>query len=921
MSLRHGVALGVDLGTSNTVVGFVLPGETLPRVLSIPQRVAAHTEEARELLPSTLYAPIAGEVAGDPGFFPGAFAKARAGEVPSRGVPSHKSWLGHAAADRRAAILPFGISEDLAGPRISPCDAAHRVLEHVHHAWMAAHPERPLGEAIVALTVPASFDDDARELTRIAAERAGLGPSLRLLEEPVAALYDYLSRDDAEATLAGLPEGSLVLVCDVGGGTTDLSLVRIEHHEGRPTLTRVASGRHLLLGGDNMDLALAHAIEDRFVQAGDKLSPARFGELAASCRAAKERLFSTDAVEANVTLLGQGSKLVGGSRTATLPRALAEEIVSAGFFPVVARGEAPRGPTTALRGLGLPYERDPAVTRHVAAFLARHASEGHVRAIFLNGGVFRADRLRRALTVGLAACFETEPVLLPNPDPDLAVARGAAIYARLLARGDGAKIRGGSARSYFVGVGDGGGGAAKAVCVVPRFAEESATFETTTPFLLTLGTRARFSLFASDVDKSEAGTVVALDDTRFFPLPDLVAKLGEPGEVGRAKVVVRGEVTAVGTLDLQCVNEHGRAFRLSFRLDPRDEGTPSLPPASILSPAPVSLGSNRPTRAHSSPARDRALELVTAVFGKKADEGARATKDLPRELEKVLGEKGTWPVDTARAIADVLLANPGSRKRSADHERVWFQLVGHGLRPGRGFEGDAARVASFEKTWDGKLGFPDEPRGFAAFFVAFRRVAPGLSRRVQESIGDYAASVLAPNEANPKRPKRMPDAQDELVHLAASLERVPLRLRGLFGEWLFDRVRAKDDPRLWDALGKIGARVPSYGSLHEVLPVSQIEPWLERLVRSEWKKDTRALSRAACLLARATGDRTRDVSDRVRKATLAKLEAARAVPDEPWLRMVREVVLPEDALAEVGLFDDDLPPGLTLVRDAGGEGE
>ena len=917
----RGIALGIDLGTTNTVVGYVPPGETVPRVFAIPQRVTRDTEEARSLLPSTLYAPLAGEVVGDPDFLVGAFAKARAGEVPTHGITSHKSWLCHAAVDRKAPILPFGLAEDLAhdGPRLSPLDASLRVLDHVHRAWNANHAEFPVSEGIVALTVPASFDDDARELTRLAAERAGLGATLRLLEEPVAALYDFIAQEGADEALVSLGAEALVLVCDVGGGTTDLSLVRVTNDGPRPSLTRVASGRHLLLGGDNMDLALAHALEERFVQAGDKLSPARFGELAASCRAAKELLFSSDVAEATVTLVGKGAKLVGGTRRATLPRALAETIVTGGFFPAVARDEAPARPRGALRGLGLPYEHDPAITRHVAAFLTRHAGEGAVRAVLLNGGVFRAARLADALLVSLADCFDGPVRLLPSADPDLAVARGAATYARLLARGESGKIRGGSSRSYFVGIG--AAGEKKAVCVVPRFAEEGAVHETREPLLLTLGTRAKFSLHASDLDKSPAGTIVALDEGKHFPLPDLVAKLGEASETGQTKVTLRGELSQVGTLDLALVRdeagarhvaEEARTFRLAFRLERSDEepksvALPSLPPPSL---APRSID-----RVHSTHSRERALALVALAFGKKADGEPRAVKDLVRELEKILGDKGTWPAETSRAIADELLVNPGARKRTLDHERVWFQLAGHGLRPGRGMPGDAARIAIFEKTWDSKLAFPDEARGFSAFFVAFRRVAQGLSERVELAIADYAASVLAPKETNPKRPKRMPEAQDELVLLAASLERIGPRARALLGEWLFDRVRAKDDARLWDALGKIGARIPSYGPFHDVLPVAPVEAWLERLVKADWKKDSRTFGRAAALLARKTGDRTRDVSERVRALTIQKLETSNAVAEVPWIAMVRDVVLPDDALAEASLFDDDLPPGLSMARE------
>ncbi|HQY60177.1 MAG: Hsp70 family protein [Myxococcales bacterium] len=905
-------AVGLDLGTTNTVLAFTRPAEALARVFPVPQRVTRDTIEALALLPSCLYAPLPGELPGDPSFVVGRFAKGRGAEVPQRAVTSAKSWLCHAAVDRRAAILPFGLDvEGAETPKLSPVEASRRVLEHVQSAWNASHADAPLAEVTLALTVPASFDDDARELTRMAAEQAGL--SVRLLEEPVAAVYDFLGRDDAEATLRELGEGALVLVCDVGGGTTDLSLVRITDTErAAPTLTRVASGRHILLGGDNMDLALAYALEERFVQRGERLPPARFAELTAACREAKEQLFSSDLDSVNVTLLGHGSKLVGGSRTTPLSRELAREVVVGGFFPTAPPGARAAARPAALRGLGLPYERDPAITRHVATFLARvAAAEGtgaaRPRAVLLNGGVFRAPHLAQAFLASLAESFDhgasRGPRLLPNPEPELAVARGAATYARLLARGEGARVRGGSARSYFIGLGD--PGAPKAVCVVPRGAEEGARHAAPERrFSLALGQRARFALYASDVDRSAPGDVVALDDERFFPLPPLVARLGEPLERGAAEVSLEGEVSQIGTLELGCVTETGRRFRLAFRLEPQDS-------ASVAPPAPSPTIAPPTEKVHSALVIAQVDARVAAVFGKRSEATPREVKDLPRELERLLGEKGTWRAETARALADRLLEAPGSRRRSADHERVWFQLVGHCLRPGRGAHGDPERVEALARTWEGRLAFPDEARGWAAFFVAFRRTASGLPAPVQESIAELAAQVLAPREVGLKRPKRLPEAQDELLSLAASLERVPPRARAALGEWLFDRVRAKDDARVWEGLGRLGARVPSYGPAHEVLPAGLVEVWLERLLRAEWGRDAR-FARAAALLARRTDDRARDVSPRLRELTIARLDSAGA--PEVWRHLVAEVVVPEAyPEGEASLFDDELPPGLTLA--------
>ncbi len=335
-------AVGIDLGTTHTVVAWAdLTAPSTPTVFPIPQLVAPAEIAARPLFPSCLYAPVPGEVVADPwGEAPwtsGELARRRGAEVPGRLVASAKSWLCHPGVDRAAPILPWGADEGAADlPRISPVEASARYLTHVRLAWDAAFPGDPLAEQEVVLTVPASFDEIARELTLEAAARAGL--PVRLLEEPQAAFYDFMANaGDAgmRALLDGAGGEALVLVCDVGGGTTDFSLIRVVRREGEGAepfaVERVAVGRHLLLGGDNMDLALAHLCEGRL---GTKLDAARFGQLVSACRSAKERLLSEGAPESvRVTVLGHGARLVGGTLTAEISREEAERVVLDGFFP------------------------------------------------------------------------------------------------------------------------------------------------------------------------------------------------------------------------------------------------------------------------------------------------------------------------------------------------------------------------------------------------------------------------------------------------------------------------------------------------------------------------------------------------------------------------------------------------------------
>ncbi|WP_143137890.1 Hsp70 family protein, partial [Burkholderia ubonensis] len=382
--------VGIDLGTSNTVVAYVENGSDAIRVFDVEQLVGPGEVAAQPLLPSVRYHPAAGELAPDSLRLPwqaaaadstnaagappaviGRYARALGAQVPGRLVASAKSWLSHASVDRLAPILPWGAADGV--DKISPVDASASYLAHVRDAWDAHFPAAPLAEQDVILTVPASFDDGARALTVEAARLAGL-PALRLLEEPQAAFYDWLyrHRGSLRDTLAGARR---VLICDVGGGTTDLTLVDVAlGDDSEPALTRIGVGNHLMLGGDNMDLALARLVETRLTEPGARLSAASLSQLVERCRAAKERLLGDDAPDAvTVTLLGAGSRLIGGARSAELTRQEVEQIVVDGFFPQVAADALPRRARSAIVEFGLPYASDAAVTRHVAAFLARHA--------------------------------------------------------------------------------------------------------------------------------------------------------------------------------------------------------------------------------------------------------------------------------------------------------------------------------------------------------------------------------------------------------------------------------------------------------------------------------------------------------------------------------------------------------------------
>ncbi|HWL84935.1 MAG TPA: Hsp70 family protein, partial [Polyangiaceae bacterium] len=799
--------VGIDLGTTNTLLAWADAVEhpaaasapTGVHVFDIPQFVTRTEIERRPVLPSCLFAPTPGEIESDPfgdaPYVAGEFARRRGAQVPGRWIASAKSWLCHAGVDRTAPILPWG-SDDESVPKISPLDASTRYLAHLKATYDAAHPQAPLSSADVILTVPASFDEDARELTLEAAARAGLqaphatenGRQVRLLEEPQAAFYDCMKRIGPEglAALAARAGGSAraahVLVCDVGGGTTDLSLIRVARDETgqtrqtgqtQPEVSRIATGHHLLLGGDNMDLTLAHLCEERL---GTKLDPGRFAQLVAGCRAAKERLLGAGAPNGvTVTVLGHGAKLVGGALKAHLARDEVEQIVLDGFFPLVARDARPSRARSALVAFGLPYERDVAITRHIAWFVARHVpKETRIDAILLNGGVFRAPRITERIAQVVRAWHEDgkEPEVLPHPDPDFGVARGAVAYGLAL-RGQGVRIQGGAAHGYYVALGDATASRVdaprRAISVVPRGTKEEATVVARDVRLaLTVGRPVRFDLFASDDARVDpAGAVVEVDEEHFRPLPPAAVNFHAEDARGELTVILEGKLSAIGTLDLACVEadpgagKSGRRFRLAFQLraDPRGDG------ADVSVPRRADEGGAR--RGTAAPSlhgkrQDEAYELIARAFGKpRPDASPRDAKDLVRELERVLGDRASWTTLDARALYDALIPFARGRRRTADHERVFWLLAGYCLRPGFGDPGDPTRVAKLAVLFSERLAFTEGPRGWQQFFIAWRRVAAGLDETAQVLILDTFDAFLAPADRGKKKPKKLkPEALD-----------------------------------------------------------------------------------------------------------------------------------------------------------------
>jgi Hsp70 protein len=597
---RSRYVVGIDLGTTNCALAYVDTtegDEAAILQLELPQVVAAGEVAGRTSLPSFIYLPGPNEQpagamklpwAADRDFAVGEFARNFGSQVPTRLVSSAKSWLCHPGVDRRAAILPWKAPETT--KNLSPLDASKQYLQHMAEAWNHRIAADDAGARLdlqeVVLTVPASFDAAARELTVEAAKAAGLA-NVTLLEEPQAAFYAWLDahRDQWRKQVK---VGDLVLVADVGGGTTDLTLIEVGDDDGNLVLTRVAVGDHILLGGDNMDLALAHHAAKLFADKGIKLDFGQMLLLTHSCRRTKESILADPKLKsAPVTVLGRGSKVIGGTMQTDLPRGEVEKLLVDGFFPEVpANAEPTRARATGLTELGLPYAADAGITRHLAAFLNRQSESLKDRktaipsAVLFNGGVFKAESLRSRFTKVVDAWAKAAKAdrtrSLAGTDLDLAVSRGAAYYG-LVRRGKGVRIRGGTARSYYVGVETalpavpGATAPIKALCVAPFGMEEGT--EADVPgqeFGLVVGEPAQFRFLGSTVRRDDVtGTLVEdWSDTvdELAPVSATLAAKGQPA--GRVVPVhIHARVTELGLLELSCRSRDGaQSWKLQFNV-------------------------------------------------------------------------------------------------------------------------------------------------------------------------------------------------------------------------------------------------------------------------------------------------------------------------------------------------------------------
>jgi molecular chaperone DnaK (HSP70) len=921
--------IGIDLGTTNCVLAYLEAGDVQyhPKILPVLQWNSPVSKLESATLPSFNYltTPVEressfhSESAGVPalagGWIPGSYARQRMADTPSRVIHSAKSWLCHGGIDRTAAILPWHSEEVPPENRLSPVQASSAYLTYLKGCWDRAHADGGSGTSFdhqhIVITVPASFDEAAQQLTLEAARLAGYPEGIALIEEPQAAFYDWLGWGRHASILLDLleqtPERTArVLVCDIGGGTTDLSLFEVAGDAKAPggfTLRRVAVSEHLLLGGDNIDLTLAYLFEQRLTGGGRKLSGGQWSQLLVQARELKERILAQEEAGGpespfTLTLAGTGAGLFASTLSATITPAEVRETVLEGFFPDCGPEERPHKKGGGLREWGLPYAEDTAVTRHLAAFLDGR----RVQAILYNGGSVTPAFLRRRLTDLVARWQDSEaPVELQNDAMALAVARGAARYGQiLLTPRAGERITGGHAHALYLEVSGKDKKVPTLVCVLPKGMEanQSVRIENA-EFDLLVNQSVRFQCFFSNRRlRDAAGALVPWREGEFQPLPPLQTAIHLPSDRpkpanNRVRVTLECSLNELGLLQLYCVEREGAGrWRLDFNLrrpvrEEENLGGPEAPPP--------------------APELDATLGLILAVYGKKRDPGLPEAKprQLMRQLEKTLAApRESWNSATLRGLWPAIAQGITRRNRSVDHEEAWLYLAGFALRPGYGFPLDESRIEELWRLFELGMAFPKEKRVQVQWYLLWRRTAGGLNAQRQLKLLESISGKL------PSRPET-----DEILYLAGALERVPLDRKQQLVKVLTAGLRKPQSgsavPYAW-ALGRLLSRVPLYGGPETILPPLEVEKLFGQLGELDWRDPAYApLNPLFAQAARRTDERGIDVSTELREAILLKMKESGARSEE--LEVVRERIAVKDA-DRVRQFGESLPSGLVLVQ-------
>jgi molecular chaperone DnaK (HSP70) len=927
-------SIGIDLGTTNSALAFApLVGEGTPEILFVPQweSLTGLTEEST--LPSFLYLPeeaaaayFRGREVGAGQWIVGRFARMKASETPGRVVHSAKSWLCHHAADRSAPFLPWGSTDLARWRKISPVRASALILNYVRGTWNSRFAQAGFAfdDQEITVTVPASFDAAAQRLTIAAAEEAGFPKDVRLLEEPQAAFCCWLEKHDPAHELWQRVDGDdielrHVLVIDIGGGTSDFSLfeLRLNEQTSIPAIRRVAVSEHILLGGDNIDLAIAHMVEPRLAGAGGQLSGPQWDQLVASCCNLKEHALAATGLPDErfvVALAGRGSGMVAGSQAATVRRAEIEGVLLDGFFPFCDAGARPYRTQAALREWGLPYPSDSAVTRHLAEFLG---DRPRVDAVLFNGGSIRPPLLRQRLREQIGVWQDGfVPLVLENEEPDLAVARGAARFGALLHQHSG-QIAAGAAHAVFLEVEgipatDAETAPPSLVCVLPQGAVPSQLFE-----IADIGLKVRthqlvrFQAYSSSRHSgSRAGDILSWSKGDFRALPALqtIVRTAEPLPTGTSETLpVRlvARMNALGLLQISCVCTapgSQQSWPLEFNMRLHNQGCASVPGARPSRAATIQIEPNA-----AADALETARKQIGIVF---AQAGGKSKKDkvtagtILKSLERILGSpRSGWNGPLLRSLWPALEERLNGRRLSVDHEEAWLITSGFMLRPGFGVVRDDIRIDALWRLHDAGACFPGR-RIKSQEYILWRRLAGGLTRERQNKLLAGELKRICSGKA-----------PDELVRLTGSLELIPHDTKAELVRCFLDiAVTLACDKRhcapYLAALGLLLNRTPLYAGPETVVSPDLVERAYSAFQDFDWTNpELLDLQNLFLRAARVVDDRSLDVPMPLRTLIAGKLEKSGVLPLQT-AKIRGFIPIGRSDLAS--LYDESLPPGLVL---------
>jgi molecular chaperone DnaK (HSP70) len=868
-------------------------------LLPIPQVMADGSVQEFMYLPSAIYILASDEIGKIDPVLPwrhhdkerivgvGALAlgQRRAGQL----VQSAKSWLSHRQVDRRSAILPWASEFP---KKLSPLEASKILLLYIKQSWNHRFADAPLESQSIALTLPASFDEEARALTLEAAKLAGLN-DLYLLEEPQAACYHYISNDEK---LAALINKKMLLVVDIGGGTSDFSLVAIQPTSAMArsiSLKRIAVGEHLLLGGDNLDQALAFQLDPKQISA---LSATRLAALVQQTRQAKETLLGESAPESlSITVLGGGSRLIGGSQKFDVSRETLLEQIRSGFFPLVKSDDKVQKSDYAMHTLGLPYESDPAFTRHLAAFLQQHkavieAATGSAMpdAVLFNGGLFNSPVLKSRLLEQLNA-WSSEPILACSADePNDAVAKGAAMYLNALA-GESTRIESGVAHSLYLKVGED-----QFVGILPKGTLKGETIRLEQEFFVTLGQQVQFPLYRSD-DHIDCVVGEVRDQEGLHYISTLMTELDGSIDSQETAVTLAVQMTEVGVLQVVLnANNQKDQWRLDFSTQVSSSQESEQSDDSGLLHANMGQAEEHLAKCFSSAGQKQNPDLV---------------KSLKQDLDQLLGNRDDWNLATSRRLVDKLLSLKSGRTKSAQHERQWLQLMGYCLRPGFGATDDLARVQQVVNVTKAGAQFDTAPV-WGQYWTLYRRIAGGLTIEQQTYLFKQFSQYYSPTgqRSRDKMKALTTKSSDDLIRLVGALEGLSNEDKVTTIDWLLKRLQKTSEPdTAWWTIGRIASRHLLSGKQEQRIAEEKLFPILEVTLKEDWKKRKQA-GLAAVLMSQVSVGESDKLSV-LRRKVANKLKKDKC-PAQWFERLESQIEINSDELN--ALVGESLPIGLRL---------